>query len=171
MRKKLKTSLSMSALLLLSIMLFASCDSDEWTAYNLDGDWYGDLTSTTYSGRYGSSDNYYTKMSFTKESTYGGTGYEYDYPRDNSNYYTGDAIGTAFKWYVQDGGIYIKYSDTQWKTFVIMDPSVNSSTFSGAMYEVYDDGSVNENKEIYFNFTRSSYYHQNSGSWRNVQKR
>ncbi len=162
MKKKIYTNMTMMALVLMSILIFTSCDSDEWTAYDLDGDWYGQLQSTTYSERYGTSDTYYTQMSFTKQDKYGGYGVEYDYPVDNGYYYTSGAAKVSFQWYVKDGDIYIKYSDTQWKTFVIENPNIGYDRFTGNMYELDDNGNVNQDKEIFFDFTRDRTYQARS---------
>lgn len=174
MKKKIYTNVAMLALMLMSVLTFTSCDSDEMDAYNLDGDWYGDLNAIYYdrSYDYGSSeDGYYTKMSFFKNDKYGGTGYEYDYPKDTQYYYSSGVSRVSFEWYVQNGNIFIKYEDTQWKTFVIENPYIGSDEFSGVMYETSDNGGINYDKQMQFRFTRASAYSQSPSSWRAVKKK
>ena len=143
--------------LVFAVVLLSGCDKDILKALVLDGTWTGYL-DTYYQDRYGvSGSSFRTAFYFEQENLYGGWGYEVDF---DSRSRLQDYYYCEFTWRVNDGTIYLNYSDS-WNTVRIYDYSLSLTSFSGYM----DDGT---NREIHFDLSPSSdidwdYYRR---SWR-----
>lgn len=119
--KKFYTNIAVALMAVLTMTAFTSCDEDSDIAYDLDGIWQGTIIGDYYSDRYGTTrTDYDTEIRFYQNGVFSrsGTGYEID--RES---WSGRISEFDFDWTVNNGRIYIAYSDgykiviRDWETY------------------------------------------------------
>lgn len=140
--KKFYTNIAVALMAVLTMTAFTSCDEDADIAYDLDGIWQGTIIGDFYSDRYGTTrTDYDTEICFYQSSTFSrsGTGYEID--RES---WSGHISEFDFDWTVNNGRIYISYSDgykiviRDWETYYMG----NTMRFRGYFEDYYTGETV-----------------------------
>ena len=101
----MKKIFTYTMMMIMVAMTMTSCDEDAMLAYDMEGVWQGTIQGNFYYDRYRSND-YDTEISFVREGSHGGTGYEIDY-----NYTTRRYFRNYFNWTVSNGRIIMEYDD------------------------------------------------------------
>lgn len=110
----------------------SSCDDDTSRAVTLSGEWQGDFGmfyEYEYRGRVYTFDSYDTRIVFYPDHDYATYGYGkevdyYDYGPYAYQYY-------RFRWYIDQGNLYLEYPYDPSLNTVIHDYHMSSSTFYG----------------------------------------
>jgi len=101
----MKKIFTYTMMMIMVAMTMTSCDDDAMLAYDMEGVWQGTIQGNFYYDRYRSND-YDTEISFVREGSHGGTGYEIDYNYTTRRYYR-----NYFNWSVSNGRIIMDYDD------------------------------------------------------------
>ncbi len=159
MKKNFTSAIVMMMAMMMTMLTFTSCDTDEEIARRLTGvDWEGNL-DTYYINRWGEAfgdGNYRTVWRFEADyyDNYGnatrGRGYEADYDiydRYNQAY-------SPFYWEVRNGNIYIEYDDRTWNPVRIdwREYTLTYNRFHGTMYDW-------DNRDYVFDLYANSSWH------------
>lgn len=160
----MKKILSLTALLMIALFSFTSCDEDMMVSSSLEGVWRGEMyTYYEYSGRTQKVSK--TEISFDRDirgEYTSGTGYWTDY------FYGGDYYRSRIFWEVKNQHIFITFRSDH-TTIEIYDYKLNSNHFRGNFKDgvnTYTDFDLIKIADKFDDYGDDYYYYSNSKATR-----